>query len=74
MVYDMDIHQLNLRQFRSLNFLDEIPFKNVFFCIVLVMNADIYIKKTITTILKSRRFNKWALHYFFNFLLFGNVS
>jgi hypothetical protein len=39
MVYDIDIHQLNLGQFKNLNFLDEIPFKNVFFCICLIMTA-----------------------------------
>jgi hypothetical protein len=33
MVYDIDIHQLNLGPFRILNFLDEIHSKNVFFCI-----------------------------------------
>jgi ABC-type arginine transport system ATPase subunit len=26
------------------------------------------------TMSKIRRFYKWALHYFFNVLLFGNVS
>jgi hypothetical protein len=26
------------------------------------------------TISKRERFYRWALHYFFNFLLFGNVS
>ncbi len=39
MMYDIDIHQLNLRQFKSLKFLDEIPFKKCVFCICLVMNA-----------------------------------
>jgi hypothetical protein len=40
MVYDIDIHQLNLREFRTLKFLDEISFKKcVFFCICSVMNA-----------------------------------
>jgi hypothetical protein len=32
MVYDSDIHQLNLRKFRNLKFLDEIPFKK---CVLL---------------------------------------
>jgi hypothetical protein len=32
MVYDIDIHQLNLGQFRNLKFLDEISFKQCFFC------------------------------------------
>jgi hypothetical protein len=39
MVYDIDIHQLNLGQFRNLKFLDEIPLKKYVFCICLVMNA-----------------------------------
>jgi len=39
MVYDIDIHQLNLGEFRNLNFLDENHPKNVFFCICLVTNA-----------------------------------
>jgi hypothetical protein len=39
MLYDIDIHQLNLGQFKILIFLDEIPFKNVFFFICLIMNA-----------------------------------
>jgi hypothetical protein len=40
MMYDIDIHQLNLGQLRILKKLDEIPLKkNVCFCICLVMNA-----------------------------------
>jgi len=31
MVYDIDIHQLNLKQFRNLKFLDKIPFKKCLF-------------------------------------------
>ncbi len=31
MVYDIDIHQLNLGQFGNLKFLDEISFKQCFF-------------------------------------------
>jgi hypothetical protein len=27
-----------------------------------------------TTTISKKRFHKWALYYFFNFLLFGNVS
>ncbi len=30
-VYDIDIHQLNLGQFKNSKFLDEIPFKNCVF-------------------------------------------
>jgi hypothetical protein len=31
MVYDIDIHQLNLRYFLNLKFLDEIPFRKCVF-------------------------------------------
>jgi len=31
MVYDIDIHDLNLGPFKDLKFLDEFSFKNVFF-------------------------------------------
>ncbi len=31
MVYDIDIHQLNLRQFKNLKFSNEIPFKKCVF-------------------------------------------
>jgi len=31
MMYDIDIHQLNLGQFRNLKFLDEISFKKCVF-------------------------------------------
>ncbi len=30
-VYDIDIHQLNLRKFINIKFLDEIPFKKCVF-------------------------------------------
>ncbi len=39
MVYDIDIHQLNLGQFRNLKFLDEMSFKKCVFCICLIMDA-----------------------------------
>jgi hypothetical protein len=39
MVYDIDIHQLNLKQFRNLKFLDEISFQKCVFFICLAMNA-----------------------------------
>jgi hypothetical protein len=77
MVYDIDIHELNLRPFKNLKFLDEVSFlKCVFFFIFEQwMHNNIYIlKKKTTTISKMRRFYRWALHYSFNFLLFGNVS
>jgi hypothetical protein len=31
MVYDIDVHQLNLEQFKNLKFLDEISFKKCVF-------------------------------------------
>jgi hypothetical protein len=34
MVYDIDIHQLNLEPFKKLKFLDETPLKFYFFCIL----------------------------------------
>jgi hypothetical protein len=75
MVYDIDIHELNIGPFRDLKFLDEISLKkSVFFaflnnkCIII----SIFGKKTIT-ISKMRRVYRWELHYFFNLLFFGNV-
>ncbi len=66
MVYDIVIHELNLGPFKYLKFLDEISFKKcVFFsflrnkCIIII----IFMEKTIT-ILKRRRFDRRALHYF----------
>jgi hypothetical protein len=38
MVYDIDINQLNLKQFRYLKFLQEIPLKKVFFYKILAMS------------------------------------
>jgi hypothetical protein len=75
-VYNIDIHQLNLGQFENLKFLDEIPLKNVFFCIFKNNECIIisFLKEKTTTISKRRRFYRWAWHCFFNFLLFGNVS
>jgi hypothetical protein len=76
MVYDVDIHELNLRPLRDLKFLDEISFK--FFVFFAFLNNKCIIigffRKQTTTISKRRRFSRWAWHYFFNFLLFGNVS
>jgi hypothetical protein len=76
MVYDIDIHELNLGPFKDLKLLDEISSKKcVFFaflnnkCLTIV-----FFKKKTTTISKRRRFYEWPLHYFSNFLLFGNVS
>jgi hypothetical protein len=39
MVYDIVIHQLNLEKNKNLQLLGEIPFKNVFFCLFLVMST-----------------------------------
>jgi hypothetical protein len=78
MVYDIDIYQLNLRTFRNWIFFDEIPFKICVFCICLAINALIYIyfKNTITICIKEKEtlIYRWALHQFFKFILFGNVS
>jgi len=76
MVYDIDIHELNLGPFRNLKFLDEISFKKVYF-FAFLNNTCIIIssfKKKTTTISRKKKFYKWALHYFFNFLFFCNVS
>jgi hypothetical protein len=56
--------------------LDENLFKNVFFWIFFSNECTIifYFKEKTTTISKRRRCYTWALHYFFNFLLFDNVS
>jgi hypothetical protein len=75
MVYDIDIHQLNLGKFKNLKFLDEIPFKK---CVLLHLfnneyNNILFSKKNYYHI-KEEEIYKWSLHYFFNFLLFGNVS
>jgi hypothetical protein len=76
MVYDIDIHKLNLGPFKYLKYLDENSFKKCLFFAYLnkkciIMSSSFF--KT-TTISKRRRFYRWALHYFFNFLLFCNVS
>jgi len=66
MVYDIDVHELNLGPFRDLKFSNEISFKNcVFFeflnnkCIIIV-----FLRKKTTAISKKRRFYRWKLHYF----------
>jgi hypothetical protein len=52
MVYDIDIHELNLLPFKDLKFLDEISFlKSVFFaflnnkCIIYIYFKNYYIKE-----------------------------
>jgi hypothetical protein len=76
MVHDIDIHESNLGPFKDLKFLDEIHSKNG--CVFSFLNNKCIIillfRKNIITISKRRRFYKCALHYLFNFLLFGNVS
>jgi hypothetical protein len=74
-VNDIDVHQLNLRPFRSLQFLVENPFKKCVFLHFLnnkcIINSFFWGK--IITLKKMRRFYRWALYYFFIFLWFGNV-
>jgi hypothetical protein len=68
MAYDIDIHELNLRPFRYLKFMDAIFYKKCVFCIL--NNKCIIIsffRKKATTISNRRRFYRWVLHYFFNF-------
>jgi hypothetical protein len=75
MAYDIDIHQLNSGKSKNLRFFDEIPFKKYDFlylfsnqCIIL------YFFRKKPPLYQKRKFHKWALHYFFNFLFFSNVS
>jgi hypothetical protein len=75
-VIEIDVHQLNLRPFRSSQFAVENPFKKCVFLHFLSNNCIInfcFGEKTITLI-KKRRFYSWALYCFFIFLWFGNVS
>jgi hypothetical protein len=64
MVYDIDIHELNIGPFKNFKFLDEISFKKCAFfaflnnkCIII----SIFRRKTIT-ISKRRRFYRRELH------------
>jgi hypothetical protein len=64
MVYDIDIHELNLGPFRDLKFLDKISFKKCVF-LTFLNNKCIkisFLKKKIATLSKRRRFYKWKLH------------
>jgi phage-related protein len=58
MVYDIDIHELNLGPFRNLKFFDEISLKKcVFFAFLNNKCIIIYFfRKKTTTISKRRRF------------------
>jgi hypothetical protein len=65
MMYDIDIHELNLGPFKDLKFLDEVSFKNVCFAFLNNKCIIIYIfRKKNTTIQKRRRFYRWTLHFF----------
>ncbi len=76
MVYDIDIHELNLGPFKDLKFLDEISLKkNVFFaflnnkCIIIF----IFKKKPLPYQIGGDFIDEHCI-IFLNFLLFGNVS
>jgi hypothetical protein len=73
MVYDINIHELNLEPFRDLKFLDEILLKTYFLSFLNNRCIIIFLKKKPTTISKMRRFYEWELHHFYDFLLFDNV-
>jgi hypothetical protein len=75
MVYDIDIHELNLRPFKDLKFLDGISLKKYVFFILNNKCIIIYFcKEKTSTISKRKKFCSWALHWFFSFLLFGYFS
>jgi hypothetical protein len=63
MVYDIDIHESNLRPFKDLKFLDEISFKKCVYFAFLNNKCIIisFFRIKITTISK-KRFYRWALH------------
>jgi hypothetical protein len=69
-VSDIDVHQLDLRPFGSLQFLVKNPFKKCVFLHFLnnkcLINSYLW-EKTIT-LRKMKRFYRWALYYFFIFL------
>jgi hypothetical protein len=75
-VSDINVHQLNLRPLRSLQFWLKIHSKNVFFFHFLnnkcIVNSYFWDKSI--TLRKRGRFYMWALYYFFNFFWFGNMS
>jgi hypothetical protein len=76
MVYDIDIHKLDLGKIVNLKFLDEISFKKCVFLHFLNNECIIisFFKEKTITISNRKRFYKWELHYFFNLLLLGIVS
>jgi len=66
MLYDIDLHQLNLGPFKTLKLVDEIWFQKCVF-LHLFTNTCIIIsslKKNATITLKRRRFYRWALNFF----------
>jgi hypothetical protein len=69
MVYDIDIHQLNLGQFLEIKVFGW-HFIQIFVFLHLFNNECTIIsvfKEKNTTISKKNRFYRWALHYFFQF-------
>jgi len=76
MVYDIDIHQLNLGQFKKLkffgwNFIENFVFLHLFNneCIIIS-----FLKKKSQQYQRERKFIHGHYSMFFNFLLFGDVS
>jgi len=74
MMYDIDIHELNLGPFKYLKFLDEISFKICVLFAFLNNKCTIisFFKKKPLPYQKRKRFYRWAFHYFFNFFYFDN--
>ncbi len=75
-VYDIDIHELNLGPFRNLKFLDEISFKKCVFFAFLNNKCIIIIFKRKKPLPYQRKGDFIDGHwiFFFFFFLFGNVS
>jgi hypothetical protein len=72
----IDIHQLNLGPFGSLNYLVKNSLKLcVFFSFISTIKEKyfMYLKKKSIPNERKKIFYDWALNYFFKFLLFGNV-
>ncbi len=69
MVYDIDIHELNLGPFRNFFKFGEISLKKCVFFSFLNNKFIIisFFRIKTTTISKRRRYYRWALHYFFKF-------
>jgi hypothetical protein len=72
MVYDIDIHELNLRPFRNLKVLDEILLKKCSFCIL--SNKCIIIssfQEKNHHHIKEEEIFKMGIEFLFFFLFFG---